>query len=148
LELSRGIIMRDTSMTVFFQIDQRGEGEERVRPPGRLFVLDPQLFALYDVLCRTLHGQTFERRSVTLFALGRPDSVIEVTVENLGTEPIHWGERPVQARKLRISDAEMEFFLWVSPRGALLRLEQPEFGMLVERRTPVRPPKRPTPRTG
>jgi hypothetical protein len=144
----RGLVLDGLGMTSYLQVDERGTGDRLERPPGRMFVLDPQIFALYDVLCRNLHRQTFEQRPVTLFALGKPDTLMEVTARDLGSETIQWGARPVKTRKISISDSGMEFFVWISPTGNMLRLEQPEFGMRVERRESVKPASRRSPRDG
>ena len=149
LNLRRGLSAGDTTLVSVLQVDQRGEGTAVVRPPGRIYVLDPQVFVLYDVICRNLHGQTFDERTIVFYALGVPDTVFQATAADLGTETIRWGARPVQARKLRISDAETQFYVWISPRGQMLRLEQPAYGLRVEREAaPVRPPARRRPRAG
>jgi hypothetical protein len=142
--LLRGLQLADTVFNSYMQVNGIGEGSTLVRPPGKMYILDPQLFVLYDVICRNLYKQSFESRPIWLFALGLPDSMIQATAADLGRETIQWGENPVEARKLRISDAEMEFYMWVAPNGRMLRLEQPEFGMRVERiPEPIKPRKQP-----
>src|SRR2546426_624462 len=86
-------------------------------------------------------GDTLEKHTLWMFALGDPDSVQQATATDLGTETIRWGSRPVQARKVSVSDAEMEFFMWLSPEGHMLRLSQPEFGLRVERTPPPIQPR-------
>ena len=134
--LQRGLVMSDTSFTSYFQVNDRGQGDQLVRPPGRMFVIDPQLFILYDVICRNLHGKSFDQRPITLFELGVPDTVIEATATDLGADTLRWGARRVVARKLKISDPDVEFFVWISPQGTMLRLAQPEYGLRVERAPP------------
>jgi hypothetical protein len=131
--IHRGLVMGDTALTSYFQLNEHGEGDRVVRPPGRIFVVDPQVFVLYDVICRNLHGKSFQQRPILLYALGARDTMEEATATDLGTETIRWAARPVQARKLKISDAVMEFYVWISPRGRMLRLSQPEYGLRVER---------------
>ena len=103
-------------------------------------------FVLFDVICRNLHEQSFEKRPVTVVVLGSRDTVLEATVTDLGADSIRWGARPVAARKLSISDRRTEFSVWVSPAGRMLRLTQPEAGLRVERDAPpvrrVRLPRR------
>jgi hypothetical protein len=141
--LHRGIVMADTQYTSYTQVNDSGTGDVMVRPPGLVFIIDPQVFSLYDVICRNLHGRTFDRRELQFLALGSPDTSLVAIATDMGHETIRWAARPVSARKIHIADGESEFFLWVSQKGQMLRLSQPEYGMLVER---VGPPVRPAPR--
>jgi hypothetical protein len=145
----RGILpaVGDTLYTIYRERNTRGEADRRVLPPGRLFVIDsPPLFSTFNLLCRTLHGRTFDKRPLLLLMLGTRDTVIESTVTDLGTEPIRWGARPVQARKLEFVNERMDFLAWISPAGLLLRLEEPHVGLRAERQPPEI--KRPTKRAG
>lgn len=138
--LKRGIVITsqaDTAFSVYRELNGHGEGDRLVLPPGRLFVLDPPLFTHFDLVCRALRGKAFDRRPVTLFALGARDTVLEATVTDLGSETIRWGARPVVARKLDISDAQTRFVTWCGPDGRLLKLEQPESELSVQRVAPA-----------
>jgi hypothetical protein len=135
-ELIRGVVMGDTAFSVYREMDGHGEGDRLLAPPGRMYVLDAQLFTLFDLICISLHGQTFERRPISMLTLGARDTVVEATAISLGTEAIRWGSRPVQARKLSISDGTTTFVVWAGPAGKMLRLEHPETGMRVVRDAP------------
>jgi hypothetical protein len=144
VETSRG----DTLCTIWREINNYGEGTRVVLPPGRLYVLDPPLFTTFTFIARTLHGRTFEQRPIEMLVLSPRDSMVEATVTNQGTETIRWGARPVVARKLLLADTKTRFTLWVAPDGRMLKLEQAESGITVERqapplkrRTPAPPPK-------
>lgn len=146
-KLHRGLVMNDTSFSSYLQINKRGEGRHLVRPPGRIFVIDPQVFALYDVICRNLHGRSFASRPLRFYVLGSPDTSLEVTATDLGAESIRWGSSTLAARKIRIDDGGPEYFLWISPRGRMLRLSQPAFALRVERQSPAAPKRRARSRT-
>jgi hypothetical protein len=135
-KLLRGIVMGDTSMTLYREGTRSGIGEGIPRPPGRFFVLDARLFSLFDLICLSLHEKTFETRPLSLLALGARDSVLEATVTRLGVETVRWGARPVQARKLKITDGVTTYLLWTNPAGRLLRLEHQESLTRVEREPP------------
>jgi len=127
----------DTLYSVWRELNHYGQGDRMVMPPGRVFVIDsPPLFTTFNVLCRTLHGKTFDKRPVTLLLLGTRDTVLEATVTDLGTEPIRWGSRSVSARKLSIGDEGTQFVAWMSPTGRMLRLHQPQTGLQVDRDPP------------
>src|SRR5262245_18804358 len=53
-QVVRGLIPGDTSMTYYRELDGGGDADRLVQPPGRLYVMDSQMFSLFDVLCRSL----------------------------------------------------------------------------------------------
>lgn len=131
--LSRGLHLGDTTVTSARQFDERGEVDELVLPPGRVFVVDPKMFVSFDLICRSLNGKTFERRPIVLFVMGPRDTMIEAMATDLGSETIRWGARPIQARKLEIGDERTKFIAWAAPGGKLLRLSETTSGLRVER---------------
>ena len=143
--LRRGIVIEggDTVLTAYRERNQSGRGDRVAMPPGRLFILDPPLFTMFDLLAHNLRGKEFDRRPVNVFVLGDADSMLTVTVADVGHEVIRWGGRAVTARKLTISDENTAFVMWVAPDGRMLRLQQAQHDILVERKTP--PLKRPAP---
>lgn len=140
-KLVRAIVPSDTSMTVYREGSHVGEGVTIVRPPGKLFIIDAQVFALFDLLCREMSAHQFERRPIQLFVLAGQDTTVAASVTDQGTETIRWGAKPVQARRFRIADDDSEFFAMVGPRGDMLQLHQPASGLRVIRKAPdVKPP--------
>jgi hypothetical protein len=135
-EVVRGIVIGDTAFTLYREADGGGEGDRRVLPPGRLFVLDSQLFSLFDLICLSLKSRTFETWPISLVTLGERDSVLEATVTHLGSETVRWAAKPVKARKLRFSDGETTFLLWADPAGRMLRLVHEPTELRVERDAP------------
>jgi len=133
----RALVVLDSSFTSYRQFDRSGEGDVLALPPGRVFVMEPRVFMCFDVICRSLQGKSFDHRPVSLIMLGAPDTVVEATAENLGSDTLRWGARPTQARKYRISDGNASFIAWASPQGNLLRLEESTSGLRVERTPPV-----------
>ncbi len=148
VHLKRKLDIGDTIFVSYIEENERGAAQTLVLPPGRVYVIDPQLFVLFDLLARDLHRQTFESRPVTFLVLGEPDTTIDATATSLGIEPIRWGARQVQAHKYRLSDAGAEFLLWTSPEGRMLRLTQPANELRVEREPPKIKPARRRPRAG
>jgi len=140
-KLVRAIVPNDTSMTVYREGDDLGEGNTLVRPTGRMFIVDPQVFVLFDVICRDVAGREFTKRPITMFVLAGPDTTVEGMVTHLGKETIRWGAKPVQTTKISIADSASEFFAWIGPRGHMLLLTQPTVGLRVTRKAPdVKPP--------
>lgn len=147
--ITRGVMPEagDTLFTVYRERNGGGSADRCVLPPGRMFVIDsPPMFTTFTLICRSLHGKTFERRPLNLMMLGGRDTLLESTVADLGTETIRWGARPVLARKLEFTNPQMHFVTWSSPDGRLLRAEEPAVGLRAEREPPA--VKRRTKRAG
>src|SRR4029453_8945545 len=97
--LIRGIVIGDTAFTLYREFNGAGEGDRKILPPGRLFVLDSQLFSLVNLISLSLHDKTFETWPVTMVTLGAQDSIVSGTAADLGYETIRWSSRPVRARR-------------------------------------------------
>ncbi|MGH7729801.1 MAG: hypothetical protein ACRENJ_00955 [Candidatus Eiseniibacteriota bacterium] len=137
ITVRRALTVADTHYVAYRENDRAGEGESRVLPPGRLYVMDSQLVTLFDLICRSFHAKAFVSRSLNLLALGPRDTLLEARAVVLPSETIRWGAKPVVARKLQIvADTQTTFTLWVGPNGQLLRLSEPAGGLRAERDPP------------
>ena len=134
-EVTRGLVVQDTAFTSYRESSAGvGEGERFHRPPGRCFVLDAQVFVLFDVMCRDLGATSFKSRPVSVILLrDENDQVTQINATDLGSVTIQWAARPVVARKLSFGDSYSTFHAWIHPRGYMVRLEQEGSGLKVER---------------
>ena len=131
--LTRILSVDDTVYTSYRQGSEGGFGDTYALPPGRVYVVDPQVFALFDGLCRDLHAQHFDERTVSMIYIMARDTTVTARVKRLGTEPFKLGAQTVSAEKFSITDPLSQFFAWVSPSGRMLRLTLPVVGLRVER---------------
>lgn len=131
-----GIATGDTAMTLYRQYGLKGDAVRVVRPPGKIYIIDPLLYTMFDVIARDLHGRTFDQRTLQLLVLAAPEAVIEATARDRGEETIRWGAKPVTTRKVEISDGRLDFNLWISPTGQMLKLEESASGLRVVREPP------------
>ena len=149
-DMTRGLVMHDTAFTAYREssVQGQGEGVRYTRPPGRFYVLDGQVFVLFDVMCRDFANTKFTSRPVSVLLLrDDDDQVTQITVTDMGADSIRWAARPMMARKLRFADAYSRFHAWIGPRGFMVRLEQEGSGLRVEREPPpVKRQERATPR--
>lgn len=132
-KLSRGLSPGDTVFTTYRESAEVGSGDTYLRPPGRMFVIDSQVFVLFDILLRSLHGKMFER-PLSVCILGEPrDSVMAITCRPGANEtiPVQGRQRPAQ--RVLLTDGTNEFTAWVASSGQMLRLDQPAAGLRVER---------------
>lgn len=132
----RGITLGDTVITMFREDEEGGEGITIPRPGGRLFAVEPNGYALLDLLFREMATRKdWEQRPVNLILLG-PDTVLTSTARSLGAQTVRWGGATMEARKYSVTVGPSVFYGWIGPKGNMLRLEQPELGLIVEREPP------------
>src|SRR5262245_56468910 len=131
--VSRSLSMSETTYTSYRQSSAGGFGDTYARPPGRIYVVDPQVFALFDAICRDMHAQRFDERSITMLYIASRDTAVDGRVKRLGKAPFKVGTQTVMAEKFSITDPWSQFFAWVSPSGRMLRLTLPAVGLRVDR---------------
>lgn len=143
-EIQRGLIPGDTSMTYFIELDGAGNADRVVRPPGRLFVMDSQLFTLFDVVSRSFANKTFTTRRVQVLAL-LPDSLAAplATVTALGTDTLQVGRTKQRLKHYGYDDPSAHFELWADAQGRLVRLTHADSHLLVERVEPAAAARKP-----
>lgn len=139
----KGVVPGDTAMTVYTERDGGGTAERLVQPPGRLFVMDPPLFTLFDVICRNASAQSLPSRPVELVTLGETSDTGRATMTAAGMDTIRWGGKRMIARRYALTDESGTFVAWVSPEGHMLRLLHGASGLEVLREEPAASAKRP-----
>lgn len=133
-QIVRGLLPSDTSLTYFIELDGGGNADQVVQPPGRLFVMDSQMFSLFDVLSRSLANKTFTTRRVQLLAL-QTDSLAAplATVTALGADTLLVGRSKQVVKHYAFEDESARFELWSDREGRLVRLIHADSGLRVER---------------
>ena len=134
-DLTRALVVEDTAFTAYRETSAGpGEGDRFHRPPGRFFVIDSQVFVLFDVMCRDLAARQFSSRQIGVVLLRDDgDQVTKIKVTDMGADTIRWAARPVTARRLTFGDSYSKFHTWVHPQGYMVRLEQEGSGLWLER---------------
>ena len=145
-QIIRGLLPSDTSMTYYIEMDGGGNADQVVRPPGRLFVMDSQMFSLFDVVSRSLAHKSFTTRRVQLLAL-QPDSLASplATVTALGPDTLLVGRAKQPVAHYTFEDPSATFDLWSDAQGRLVRLVHADSHLRVERvpATAAAPAKKP-----
>jgi hypothetical protein len=143
-----GLLPGDTVMTYYSEFDGVGSADRVVQPPGRLFVLDPQMFTLFDVLCRSLAGKQFVSRRVQLVALAPDSLTLPLATITVGKpDTLTLGPRRVPTRRYALEDQGVRFDLWADARGRMLRMANEPSGLSVERLPDPQPAAGPKKRT-
>lgn len=140
----RGITVGDTVLTLYRESEMGGEGTTLLKPGGRMFAVESNAYALFDLVFRELATRKgWEQRPVNLLTLGNADTIVVATARSLGPQTVTWGGTKLEARKYSLSDGRVEFFAWIGPKGYMLRLEQPAMGLIVEREPEKRAARKP-----
>jgi hypothetical protein len=139
-------------MAYVIELDGGGNADQVVQPPGRLFVMDSQMFSLFDVLSRSLANKTFTTRRVQLLAL-QTDSLAAplATVTALGADTLVIGRSKQVVKHYAFEDESARFEMWSDRQGQLVRLVHAESGLRVERvaaPAPRKPPAAKQPSSG
>jgi len=142
--INRGVLAGDTSMTYYIELDGGGNADRVVQPPGRLFVMDSQMFSLFDVMCRSVVDKTFEMRRIQVIAL-TTDSLAAplATLTSAGWDTLRFGKTTVRTRHYAFEDPSARFELWADAKGRLVLLTHAESGLRVERVPDEAPRARP-----
>lgn len=132
-KLTRGLSPGDTVLTTYRESANGGAGDTYLRPPGRVFVIDSQVFVLFDIMLRSLHGKMFER-PLSVMILGEPrDTLMEIACRPGTSETVAVQGHQRAAQRVLLTDGSNEFTAWVATSGQMLRLDQPAAGLRVER---------------
>ncbi len=137
----KGVVPGDTAMTVYGDLDGAGTADRLVQPPGRLFIMDPGMFTLFDVISRNLRGKPFKTRPINIVALGETTVTVEAMVTDMGADTLLWGSRRTPTRKLKLSDPSGDFTVWSGSKGQLIRLEHAASDLVVMREPDALPVK-------
>ena len=139
----RGIQPGDTVMSVYSQNDEVGSADRIVQPPGRLIVMDPLVFTLFDVVCHTVQGHILKSRPISIVTLGATSATSQAMVTLAVADTIMWGGKRLISQRYTITDSSSTFHVWASPKGELLRLEHAESALVVLREEPPADPPAP-----
>ena len=135
-KIARTLVMSDTMFSSYREINDRGSVDVLERPPGRLYVHDPDVYVLFDVIARNLNTQKFDSRPITLMVLGPSDTTLEVTATRKPPAPKKWGAKTLQSRAIELDDGVNRVVIWCDTRGRMIELEIPAAGLRVVRDAP------------
>lgn len=142
------IVGSNNTITLVNEFEGRGFSDVYERPPGRFFVVEPQLYSLMSVIARSLRDQGFDRRPVSIVSLALRDTITEAEIVRMPAQTIRWGNRPVQAEHFQFLQGPVAIDLYMDRQGRVLRIEHPGSGLRVERSAPKVKAKSPPPKPG
>lgn len=130
----RGLLITDTVMTYYKELDTEGDAVRIALPPGRLFVFDSSLFTLFDVICRSLAGKEFETRRLQVLEMAADSLQLPATtVTRVRPDTLTLGGKRIPTRRYVLDDAGVRFDLWADHDGRMMRVQHDGTGLRVER---------------
>jgi hypothetical protein len=141
--VTRGLVPGDTSISFYEERDGMGNAIRLAQPPGRLYVMESNLFTLFEVISRSLAGKTFTSRPIQVLALADSLRTPIATVTAGRTDTLRFAGRRLAARQYTFADPSATFELWADARGRVLKLTHELSGLRVEREPDLpRPPRK------
>lgn len=130
------VTTHDTMAVIFHEAGGRGEGNVIDLPPGRLYLLDPQVFDQVENLVGDFAQRGLTSRFQQVLMPPR-DSVVQVRLARGPQETIELpGLGKKKAQRIDLYDDLTLIRTWVSDDGILLKIESPSQGMRVVRLPP------------
>ena len=141
-------IFTDTTAVIYREITGViGRGEAIGLPPGRLYILEPGIYAQVQTLVGDfLATKQNKRRQPVL--IPSVQQVVELTLTRGPVERLGQEGHVVTTTRVDITDKFTQLVAWVDAEGHMWKMEAPGQGLRVERMLPAAPPTPPTKKAG
>jgi len=134
-------MFHDTSAVIYREITgQVGRGESIALPPGRLYILEPGIYAQVQTLAADFLVRKQERRKQPVL-IPSAQSVVEITMTRGPVEKLGQGDVVVTTQRVIMTDGLTQLVAWIDPEGRMMKMEAPREGLRVERVLPAKPAK-------
>jgi hypothetical protein len=130
----------DTTVIVFHEVGGVGSGTALALPPGRLYLLEPGIYAQVQTLVGDFVKSSQNQRKQPVLI---PSAKAIVDVQLKRGEPERLGQegRVVETTKVELTDNYVKLVAWVDAEGRMWKLEAPGQGLRVERALTADMPK-------
>ena len=125
----------DTSVVVFHEAEGRGRGTSIALPPGRLYLLEPGIYAQVQTLVGDFARSTQARRKQPVL-IPSMNAVVDIHLTRGARERLGQEGRVVETTKVEMTDKMTRLVAWVDAEGRMWKLEAPGMGLRVERALP------------
>jgi hypothetical protein len=138
-------VFTDTTAVIYREITGViGRGEAIGLPPGRLYILEPGIYAQVQTLAGDfLATKQKKRRQPVLIPSAQ--QVIELTLTRGPVERLGQEGHVVTTTRVDITDKLTQIVAWIDADGRMWKMEAPGQGLSVERVLPPTPVKAPAP---
>lgn len=133
---SLSLLTRDTTATVYREVEGFGEGTVVRLPPGRIYILDPGIYEHVENLVSDFFLRGLETREQNVL-MTPSDEVQQVRLTRGPREKVEVpGRGTVEATRVDLFDDLTLIRVWLDDEGRMLRLEAPAQRIRVVRLPP------------
>ncbi len=131
-------VFNDTTVVIYRDINSVGTGDALGLPPGRLYLLEPGIYAQVQTLAgdfaRT--SQNKRRQPVLIPSAG---VIVDLHLTRGPRERLGQGKLVVETTRVEMTDNLTRLVAWVDAQGRMWKMEAPGQGLRVERAVPAIP---------
>jgi hypothetical protein len=129
----------DTTATIYREITGTiGRGESIGLPPGRLYILEPGIYAQVQTLVGDFLATKQDKRKQPVL-IPSAQQVVELVLTRGPVERLGQEGHVVTTTRVEITDKLTQLVAWVDANGHMWKLEAPAAGLRVERSLPAAP---------
>jgi hypothetical protein len=137
--LAINCVFTDTAVVIYHESKDMGRGESIGLPPGRLYVLEPGIYAQVQTLAGDFaRGSQVRRRQPVLIPSMR--SVVDIHLTRGPKERLGQDGHVVETTRVELTDKLIKLVAWVDAEGRMWKMEAPGQGLRVERQVPTPAP--------
>ncbi|MEO6462748.1 MAG: hypothetical protein ABIP29_06705 [Candidatus Eisenbacteria bacterium] len=129
----------DTTVMVFHEVDGVGSGTAVALPPGRLYLLEPGIYAQVQTLVGDFALSTQNKRKQPVL-IPSAKAVVDVHLTRGPKERLGQERFVVQTTRIDLTDGLVQLSAWVDGQGRMWKMEAPGQGLRVERAVPANLP--------
>ena len=122
----------DTTVIVFHEVGRQGSGTALALPPGRLYLLEPGIYAQVQTLVGDFVRSTQNARKQSVL-IPSAKVIVDVHLKRGIREKLGQAGRVVETTQVELTDKLTTLVAWVDDQGRMWKLEAPGQGLRVER---------------
>lgn len=126
----------DTTVIVFHEADGVGRGTALALPPGRLYLLEPGIYAQVQTLVGDFARSTQNKRKQPVL-IPSAKAIVDIHLTRGPKERLGQDEFVVQTTRIDLTDKFIKLSAWVDAQGRMWKMEAPGQGLRVERAVPA-----------
>jgi len=122
----------DTTVIVFHEVAGVGSGTALALPPGRLYLLEPGIYAQVQTLVGDFVKSSQNQRKQPVL-IPSAKAIVDVQLKRGERERLGQEGRVVETTQVELTDNFVKLVAWVDAQGRMWKLEAPGQGLRVER---------------
>ena len=128
-------VFSDTSVMIYHEMRGSGKGESIALPPGRVYILEPGIYAQVQTLAADFVQRPQERRKQPVL-IPSARTVVDLYLTRGERERLGQDGFVVETTRVELTDKLNRLVAWVDDQGRMWKMEAPGNGLRVERSLP------------